>query len=124
MKTTALASALAIGLAYGFSAAAPASAADASGKYAALGLGARTCADLMAAPKEVAMIVGVWVQGYMTAHNQVLPDTFDVSGGRADAQIEQEIFRACRGNDGMSIAEAARKAAAAMYDGRTKVASN
>ena len=86
-----------------------ASAADAKGNYAVIGLGANTCGDFMSAPTEVAAIVGVWVQGYMTALNQAIPDVTDVSGGRSDAQITDGLYQVCTGKPAMLLADATRE---------------
>ena len=104
MKTIFAAAAfLALGLA------GTAAAADAKGGYAVVGLGANTCAEYTAAPREVGQIVGVWVQGYATAMNQVLPDVKDVTNGRSDAQIEQELVGICNKNPNMLLADATRE---------------
>ena len=83
MKTMIAAAAFALSLA------GAASAADAEGNYSVIGMGARTCADYTSAPAEAAMVVGVWVQGYMTALNQALPDVKDVTGGRTDEGLRR-----------------------------------
>jgi len=88
-----------------------AAAADAQGNYAVIGLGARTCADYTAAPADVTAIVGVWVQGYMTALNQALPEITDVTAGRNDAQISDALFSACRRDPNMLLADATREVA-------------
>lgn len=88
--------------------AAPAFAADAKGQYAAIGTGARPCQDFLAAPKEVSMIVGVWLQGYVTALNQVIPGVSDVSTGKTSVQLDQELVRVCKKNPNMILADAAR----------------
>ncbi len=97
--------------AFALSCAGAASAADAQGNYAVIGMGARTCADYTAAPVEAAMVVGVWVQGYMTALNQALPDVKDVTGGRTDQQIGDALFAACRRDPNMLLADATREVA-------------
>jgi hypothetical protein len=101
-------------LALGAALSGPALAATADGQYVALGPGARTCADLMNAPKEVAAIIAVWSQGYFTALNQVMPDQSDVTGGRGDQAVMQEVYRSCQANGQMLIADAMRGAAARM----------
>ena len=104
MKTIFAAAAfLALGLA------GTAAAADAKGNYSVVGLGAHTCADYVSAPKEVGQIVGIWVQGYATAMNQMLPDVKDVTGGRTDAQIEQALVGVCNQNPNMLLADATRE---------------
>lgn len=95
-----------------------ASAADAKGNYSVIGLGANTCADYTSAPTEVVQVVGVWVQGYMTALNQALPDVQDVTGGRTDRQIGDALFAACRRDPNMLLADATREVALSLV-GRT-----
>mgnify|MGYP001166055929 FL=1 len=102
MKTILAAAALSLALA------GSAAAADAEGRYEVLGLGAFTCADYIAAPPEAADLVGIWVQGYATAMNQLLGDVRDVTGGRSDAQIAQEIWHVCKADPKLLMADAAR----------------
>jgi hypothetical protein len=106
MKTSLIRSAALAAIAAGCLLPAPASAADEKGGYTALGLGARTCADLQSAPQDVVSIVGVYAHGYFTALNQVLPGLADLTGGRDDNAVLQEIFRSCQANANMLIADA------------------
>lgn len=108
MKTLIAAAAIA------FAVAGSAAAADAKGNYAVIGLGANTCADYTTAPQEVTAVVGVWVQGYMTALNQALPEVTDVSGGRNDAQISDGLYSICTGKPQMLLADATRELALKM----------
>ncbi|MFT3810110.1 MAG: HdeA/HdeB family chaperone [Micropepsaceae bacterium] len=108
MKTILAAAAFALTLA------GAASAADAKGNYSVIGLGANTCADYTAAPVEVTQIVGVWMQGYMTALNQALPEVTDVTAGRNDAQLADALYSACRSNPNMLLADATRDIALKM----------
>ena len=71
----------------------------------------RRSADYTSAPAEAAMVVGVWVQGYMTALNQALPDVKDVTGGRTDQQLADALFSACRNDPHMLLADASRELA-------------
>lgn len=104
MKTIlAAAAVLALGLA------GTAAAADAKGGYAVVGPGAHSCAEFTAAPKDVGAIVGIWVQGYVTALNQALPDVRDVTNGRSDAEIEQALVGVCNKNPNMLLADATRE---------------
>ncbi len=112
MKTLIAAAAIAL------AAAGTAAAADAKGNYAVIGLGANTCADYTSAPKEVASIVGVWVQGYMTALNQALPEITDVSGGRNDSQIGDGLYAVCAGKPQMLLADASRELALKLVGGQ------
>jgi opacity protein-like surface antigen len=86
-----------------------AAAADANGNYTVAGAGAHSCGSYLASPREVSVIVGVWMQGYVTALNQVMPDTKDVTGGRTDAQMEQELVRVCKKQPDLMLADATRE---------------
>ena len=108
MKTILAAAAFALTLA------GAASAADAKGNYSVIGLGSNTCADYTSAPAEVTAVVGVWMQGYMTALNQALPDVADVTGGRTDAQLAEALYSACRRDPNMLLADATREVALKM----------
>lgn len=82
-------------------------AADASGNYSVSGAGARSCADYNTAPPEALAIVSVWVQGYVTALNQIVPGVTDVSGGRGDMELQQALSGVCASNPRMLLADAA-----------------
>ena len=91
-----------------------AAAADSRGSYTIAGAGAHSCGSYLASPREVSVIVGVWMQGYVTALNQVMPDTKDVTGGKNDAQMEQELVRVCKKNPDLMLADATREAVVKM----------
>ena len=98
MKTILATAALSLALA------GAASAADDQGRYQVLGLGALTCADYIDAPAEAADIVGVWVQGYATALNQVVAGVKDVTAGHSDAEIAQSLWNVCKANPKLMMA--------------------
>ncbi len=102
MKTILATAALSLALA------GAASAADDQGRYQVLGLGALTCADYIDAPAEAADIVGVWVQGYATALNQVVSGVKDVTAGHSDAEIAQSLWNVCKANPKLMMADATR----------------
>jgi len=108
MKT--LCAGLALSLAFAGSAAAV----DANGRYSAVGVGANTCAQYLAAPRDVGQVVGVWLSGYFTAMNQVLPNTSDVLAGRTDGDIEQSLVKTCNSQPGMLLSDAANRMLIAM----------
>ena len=101
-------------LAAGLALAGTASAADARGAYQAVGVGANSCAQDLAAPRDVGQVVGVWLSGYFTAMNQVLPNTTDVLAGRTDADLEQALVHACQKQPTQLLADAANQMLTAM----------
>ena len=105
-------------LAAGLALAGSASAADARGAYQAVGVGANSCAQYLAAPRDVGQVVGVWLSGYFTAMNQVLPNTSDVLAGRTDADLEQALVSACTKQPTMLLADAANHMLTAMAPAR------
>jgi hypothetical protein len=57
-------------------------AADGSGNFALRGVGLATCAQFLQASEERqenVLLAGGWLEGYMTAINQLLPETFDIA---------------------------------------------
>lgn len=102
--------ALVLSLAFAGSAAA----ADGNGRYAAVGVGANTCAQYLAAPRDVGQVVGVWLSGYFTAMNQVLPNNGDVIAGRSDDELEQSLVKTCSSQPGMLLSDAANRMLVAM----------
>lgn len=57
-------------------------AADSSGNFALRGVGLATCAQFLQASEERqenVLLAGGWLEGYMTAINQLLPETFDIA---------------------------------------------
>lgn len=85
-----------------------AAAADTKGNYAVLGTGAFTCGDFLSGPPEAAQVVTIWIHGYATALNQILPEVKDVTGGRTDAQLTDALYNECSGHQEMVLADATR----------------
>lgn len=96
-------------LALGLALAGTAAAADGNGRYTAVGVGANTCGQYLAAPNDVGQVVGVWMSGYFTAMNQVLPNNGDVIAGRSDAELEQSLVDICSSQPGMLLSDAANR---------------
>jgi hypothetical protein len=100
--------------AFSIACAGAAMAADGNGRYSAVGVGTNTCAQYLAAPRDVGQVVGVWLSGYFTAMNQVLPNTGDVIAGRSDADLEQSLVNTCSNQPGMLLSDAANRMLVAM----------
>lgn len=61
---------------------APVGAADSSGHFALRGVGLATCDQFLQAAEERqenVLLAGGWLEGYMTAVNQLIPETFDIA---------------------------------------------
>jgi hypothetical protein len=90
---------------------------DTNGRYFALGVGSKPCADyLKYAEKklenftdeqyEIAdKIIEHWVAGFMTAHNFYVTDTYDVVGTVTIDQLQERIEKYCRANPNKRVAE-------------------
>ena len=105
---------------------------DSNGRYFALGVGSRTCADHVKVSEkklenftpeqfEVAdVIIEHWVSGFMTAHNFYVTDTFDVVGTVTIDQLQERIDKYCRANPNSRVAEAMVAIAHELHANRIK----
>jgi hypothetical protein len=90
---------------------------DNNGRYLALGVGSRSCADHVKYSEkklenftdeqyEIAdKIIEHWVAGFMTAHNFYVTDTYDIVGTVTIDQIQERIEKYCRANPNKRVAE-------------------
>jgi hypothetical protein len=90
---------------------------DSNGRYLALGVGSRSCADHVKYSEkklenftdeqyEIAdKIIEHWVAGFMTAHNFYVTDTYDIVGTVTIDQIQERIEKYCRANPNKRVAE-------------------
>jgi hypothetical protein len=90
---------------------------DSNGRYYALGVGSRSCADYIKYSEkklenftdeqyEIAdKIIEHWVAGFMTAHNFYVTDTYDVVGTVTIDQMQERIEKYCRANPNKRVAE-------------------
>ncbi|HJU61093.1 MAG TPA: hypothetical protein VJ864_03545 [Candidatus Binatia bacterium] len=90
---------------------------DSNGRYLALGVGSRSCADYVKYSEkklenltdeqyEIAdKIIEHWVAGFMTAHNFYVTDTYDVVGTVTIDQLQERIEKYCRANPNKRVAE-------------------
>jgi hypothetical protein len=91
---------------------------DSNGRYLALGVGSRSCADYVKySEKKLAnftdeqyeiadKIIEHWVAGFMTAHNFYVTDTYDVVGTITIDELQDRIEKYCRANPNNRVAEA------------------
>ncbi|MET0502694.1 MAG: hypothetical protein ABW172_14335 [Candidatus Binatia bacterium] len=106
---------------------------DTNGRYFALGVGSRSCADHVKVSEkkldnftpeqyEVAdVIIEHWVSGFMTAHNFYVTDTYDVVGTVTIDQLQDRIEKYCRANPNKRVAEAIVSIAEELHKNRIRV---
>jgi hypothetical protein len=106
---------------------------DSNGRYLALGLGSRSCADYVKYSEkklenltdeqyEIAdKIMEHWVAGFMTAHNFYVTDTYDVVGTVTIDQIQERIEKYCRANPNKRVAESIVLIAEELHKNRVRI---
>ena len=105
---------------------------DSNGRYFALGVGSRSCADYLKFSEkrlenftpeqyEIAdVIIEHWVAGFFTAHNFYVTDTFNVVGTVTIDQLQERIEKYCRANPNKRVAEAIVAIAQELHANRIK----
>ncbi|ANK79459.1 MAG: hypothetical protein TEF_00650 [Rhizobiales bacterium NRL2] len=119
MKRTAIAIASAAALA---AAATPATAADGQGRFAVKGAGQVSCQKFIQMrqnkdSREYAMTQG-WIQGYLTASNRHMPDTFDLTPWQSTELIATLIEESCQGGSDARLAAMAGAVAQGLSEHR------
>jgi hypothetical protein len=106
---------------------------DSNGRYFALGVGSRSCADYVKYSEkkldnftdeqyEIAdKIIEHWVAGFMTAHNFYVTDTYDVVGAVTIDQLQERIEKHCRANPNKRVAESIVLIAEELHKNRVRV---
>jgi hypothetical protein len=106
---------------------------DINGRYFALGVGSRSCADYVKYSEkklenftdeqyEIAdKIIEHWVAGFMTAHNFYVTDTYDVVGNVTIDQMQERIEKYCRANPNKRVAESIILIAEDLHKNRIRV---
>ncbi|MSP67880.1 MAG: peptidoglycan-binding protein [Alphaproteobacteria bacterium] len=93
------AAAAALTLLLGIGASSDATAADSKGQFALRGAGLATCEQFVKALEERGndmFAIGGWLDGYLTALNQYVPQTFDVAPWQSTDSMANIILRNCR----------------------------
>jgi hypothetical protein len=106
---------------------------DSNGRYFALGVGSRSCADYVKYSEkklenltdeqyEIAdKIIEHWVAGFMTAHNFYVTDTYDVVGTITIDQLQERIEKYCRANPNRRVAESIVLIAGELHKNRVRI---
>lgn len=98
---------------------AAAEAADGRGRYFIMGPGKAPCRDFVAA-KDAAgdHLYASWLTGYLTAVNELAPETYSIGGAVTGDQIMQAVGDFCRQNPDQLFAVAAESLVRALKPGR------
>jgi hypothetical protein len=106
---------------------------DSNGRYWALGVGSRSCADYLKYSEkklenftdeqyEIAdKIIEHWVAGFMTAHNFYVTDTYDIVGTVTIDQLQERIEKYCRANPNKRVAESIVLIAEELHKNRIRI---
>jgi hypothetical protein len=106
---------------------------DTAGRYLALGVGSRSCADYLKYSEKkldnftdeqydiADKIIEHWVAGFMTAHNFYVTDTYDVVGTVTIDQIQERIEKYCRANPSKRVAESIVLIAEELHKNRIRI---
>jgi len=91
-------------------AATPGLAADADNKFAADGIGARSCGEFIAAlsQPEPLRAFAAWTNGFMTAYNLQTPDTFDITPWQSVQLVVAKMSGFCRNNPNVAYVQGVR----------------
>lgn len=124
MKQLLLPMALSAGLALAVDSSARAE--DAKGTYAVTGYGTQSCGSYALARKDPdgaeAMLFSTWIGGYLTATNEHLPDTNDISGGASLDELLGWLDNYCRTHPIKNLASAAGQLVLYLHPGRKQQA--
>ncbi len=97
----------------------PALALDDDGDASLYGQGASNCAAYVAVRKGgKSAAYAEWLDGYLSAVNLVLPDTYDIMGAKDREVAMAWLDRYCAGNPGDAFGFAANRLAAFLYPNR------
>jgi hypothetical protein len=106
---------------------------DSNGRYFALGVGSRSCADYVKYSEKrlenftdeqyeiTDKIIEHWVAGFMTAHNFYVTDTYDIVGTVTIDQIQERVEKYCRANPNKRVVESIVLIAEELHKNRVRV---
>jgi len=100
--------------------------ADRDGKYSIRGAGLLSCATFVTERTKKSpayMMIGGWLDGYITASNKLQPDTYDVTPYVTTELLSVLINRHCKDNPDDTLAPVASGLLASLRDDRLKISS-
>lgn len=98
-------------------------AADANGDFAVRGIGLESCAryvEARSAQSGLTLAARSWLNGYLTAYNQLVLDTYDVTAGTPLEELEARMAGYCEANPGHTVAFATIAVASGLDPARVK----
>ncbi len=101
--------------------------ADPRGDFAVRGIGLETCGayrEGRAAQPMLRAAARSWLNGYLTAYNQLALDTYDVTAGKSLDELEMGLEQYCQTNPGHTIAFAAVAVASSLDSTRIRTNPN
>ncbi len=104
-------------LAAGMLTVAPAMAADESGDFRVKGIGLETCQNYLAAKaanQPLPVFAWSWLNGYLTAYNQINRSTYDIAGQANLNALVGWLDQYCQANPGQTLVVAATSMTAAL----------
>ena len=94
-------------------------AADAEGLFVVEGPGRLSCAELAGEPDPATVArTAAWLSGYLSAHNQLLPETFDLTPWQTPATLLALVGQYCAANRDDSVSDAAQHLVRFLAPGR------
>ena len=106
----------------GLALAAPVHAADESGQFAVKGAGATACGSYVQALEQkdqnTLYAYGGWIEGYVSASNQFLDDTYDIAPWETSQTLALLLANHCRNNPGVPFLTAVRQMVEALKEQR------
>lgn len=103
-----------------------ADAADVDGRFAIKGAGGTTCSafvDALEQREERLFAYGGWLEGYMTAMNQTLDQTYDLAAWESPQTLALLLANHCRQNPQLSFLDATRMMFNALHADRMQMDS-
>ena len=101
----------------------PSHAADRSGQFFTRGMGSQTCATYVAEKSRNSAMYYLfrsWVNGYVSAHNQVTADTYDIAAGMNMETLAESLEATCKGHPDRQFWTAAFAVGKALKPGRLR----
>lgn len=98
-------------------------AADMHGDFAVRGIGLEPCSryvETRSAQSGLTLAARSWLNGYLTAYNQLVLDTYDVTAGTPLEELEARVAGYCEKNPGHTVAFAAIAVASGLDAGRVR----
>jgi len=94
------------------------------GEYVAFGVGTLPCSQYSAARVSgggLMVQMSRFIEGYLSAFNLIVPNTYDILAGKDIAEAYQWLDRHCRANPEMSLTDAVASLTVYLYPNRSNL---